>query len=500
MLKLNYMNTLFKNLYLSLVLFAAAVFAAGAEEYPVSFALSKAEGNAAIVKVSVKGGAYLYAGFTVNSLAPSLPPPEKNALGEDVYKKSFEFFVSTPPPLTIDFQCCDRDVCYPPLRAIVTERDYKVGDAFSMPAAAAPKASLPFKEVRRSYGYLSPKDLLTFLNGQEEQSAAPAFGLLALLMLFVGGFLLNLTPCVLPVIPMTLAVLGAKYDKAGPKRGFLLGSVYGLGMCLTYGTLGAVAIFLGGSFGTWYDLWYFRAILALLFIALGLAMMDLFILDWSRFIGRPQSLKEKKGSLWGAFMLGVLAALLAGACIAPVIVYTLVQGAELYNKGNYFGIALPFILGLGLASPWPFLGAGVSFLPKPGNWMNWLKKLMGVVLILLGIYYALAIPRLFKAENYSAKESEKLPGYYYNDSISAAFEKSKAEKKPLVVDMSATWCASCKKMDRKTFRDPEVRKVLTNDFVFLSFTTDLKAENEDLKNALDTLKPQGLPAVIILEP
>ena len=66
--------------------------------------------------------------------------------------------------------------------------------------------------------------------------------------------------------------------------------------------------------------------------------------------------------------------------------------------------------------------------------------------------------------------------------------------------MSATWCASCKKMDRKTFRDPEVRKVLTNDFVFLSFTTDLKAENEDLKNALDTLKPQGLPAVIILEP
>jgi len=494
------MTALLKLLHLPVLLFILALSAFGAGTQPVSFSLSKTEADSCTLKASIKQGAYLYAGFTVNGTVPELPPPQKNAEGEDVYKKSFEFTVSAIPPLTINFRCCDKDVCYPPTTVVISDKEGKADGAASSAPAAKVQKGLPFKEIRRSYGYLSPKDLLTFLKGQEEQSAAPAFGLLALLMLFVGGFLLNLTPCVLPVIPMTLAVLGAKYDKAGPKRGFLLGSVYGLGMCLTYGTLGAIAIFLGGSFGTWYDLWYFRAILALLFIALGLAMMDLFILDWSRFIGRPQSLKEKKGSVWGAFMLGVLAALLAGACIAPVIVYTLVQGAELYNRGNYFGIALPFILGLGLASPWPFLGAGVSFLPKPGNWMNWLKKLMGVVLICLGIWYALAIPRLFKAENYSAKESEKLPGYYYNDSVSAAFQKSKAEKKPLLVDLSATWCASCKKMDRKTFRDPSVRKVLTNDFVFLSFTTDLKAESEDLKNALDTLKPQGLPAVIILEP
>ena len=346
---------------------------------------------------------------------------------------------------------------------------------------------------------MSSADFKAFLYGKEEEKASSGFGIWALVLLFFGGLLLNLTPCVLPVIPMTLAVLGAKYEKAGPRRGALLGATYGLGMTLTYGTLGAIAIFLGGSFGQWYDLWYFRAALALLFIVLGLAMLDLFVLDWSRFVGRPQNVSGKKGSAAHAFFLGVLAALLAGACVAPVIVYALAQGAELYNKGNYLGLLLPFVLGLGLASPWPFLGAGLSFLPKPGGWMVWVKRAMAVVLIGLGFYYALAVPRLFRAENYSYSEAEKVPGYYYNDSIGAAFRSSRAEKKPLIVDCSASWCASCKKMERKTFRDPEIRNILTNDFVFLNYRVDADAESEELKKELDLLQPKGLPAVIILE-
>ena len=93
------MNTLLKNIGLPLVLFAAAVFAAGAEKQPVSFSLVKAEEGISQVKATVKAGAYLYAGFTVNGTVPELPPPQKNAEGEDVYKKSFEFTVSATPPL-----------------------------------------------------------------------------------------------------------------------------------------------------------------------------------------------------------------------------------------------------------------------------------------------------------------------------------------------------------------------------------------------------------------
>ncbi len=486
------MTDLLKLLRLTALFLAFALSALGAETLPVFFSLLGEEAGSCRIKADVKKGAYLYAGFTVNGVVPSLPAPEKNSEGEDVYKKSFEFAVATAAPLSINFRCCDRDICYPPQTITLG------GEKTSETSNPAPKGKI-FKEVRRAYGYMSSADFKAFLYGKEEEKASSGFGIWALVLLFFGGLLLNLTPCVLPVIPMTLAVLGAKYEKAGPRRGALLGATYGLGMTLTYGTLGAIAIFLGGSFGQWYDLWYFRAALALLFIVLGLAMLDLFVLDWSRFVGRPQNVSGKKGSAAHAFFLGVLAALLAGACVAPVIVYALAQGAELYNKGNYLGLLLPFVLGLGLASPWPFLGAGLSFLPKPGGWMVWVKRAMAVVLIGLGFYYALAVPRLFRAENYSYSEAEKVPGYYYNDSIGAAFRSSRAEKKPLIVDCSASWCASCKKMERKTFRDPEIRNILTNDFVFLNYRVDADAESEELKKELDLLQPKGLPAVIILE-
>lgn len=491
------MTDLLKLLRLTALFLAFALSALGAETLPVSFSLLSEEAGSCRIKADVKKGAYLYAGFTVNGIIPSLPDPVKNAEGEDVYKKSLEFTVATGTPLSINFRCCDKDICYPPQTITLggeKSSELRIG------SSKLPPETDGFKETKRAYGYMSSADFKAFLYGKEEEKASSGFGIWALVLLFFGGLLLNLTPCVLPVIPMTLAVLGAKYEKAGPRRGALLGATYGLGMTLTYGTLGAIAIFIGGSFGQWYDLWYFRAALALLFIVLGLAMLDLFILDWSRFIGRPQNVSGKKGSALHAFFLGVLAALLAGACVAPVIVYALAQGAELYNKGNYLGLLLPFVLGLGLASPWPFLGAGLSFLPKPGGWMVWVKRVMAVVLIGLGIYYALAVPRLFRAENYSYSETEKVPGYYYNDSISAAFEKSRAEKKPLVVDCSASWCASCKKMERKTFRDPEIRNILTSDFVFLNYRVDADAENRLLKIRLDLLQPKGLPAVIILEP
>ncbi|MBO7434652.1 thioredoxin family protein [bacterium] len=487
------MANLFKTFGALALLLVFSLRALGAEGYPVSFSLVGEE----TLKVEIKPGAYLYADFSLSNGSVDLPAPAKNDLGEAVYKKSFSAPCTAELPLEISFRCCDKDICYPPQTVTLggeKSSELRIG------SSKLPPETEGFKETKRAYGYMSSADFKAFLYGKEEGKASSGFGIWALVILFFGGLLLNLTPCVLPVIPMTLAVLGAKYEKAGPRRGALLGATYGLGMTLTYGTLGAIAIFIGGSFGQWYDLWYFRAALALLFIVLGLAMLDLFILDWSRFIGRPQNVSGKKGSALHAFFLGVLAALLAGACVAPVIVYALAQGAELYNKGNYLGLLLPFVLGLGLASPWPFLGAGLSFLPKPGGWMVWVKRAMAVVLIGLGIYYAIAVPRLFRAENYSYSETEKVPGYYYNDSISAAFKKSRAEKKPLVVDCSASWCASCKKMERKTFRDPEIRNILTNDFVFLNYRVDADAESKLLKMRLDLLQPKGLPAVIILEP
>ena len=85
--------------------------------------------------------------------------------------------------------------------------------------------------------------------------------------------------------------------------------------------------------------------------------------------------------------MGIVAALLAGACVAPVLIAVLLHSAAVYEAGNPAGLLLPFLLGLGMGLPWAFAGAGIAVLPKPGQWMMHIKHAFGVLIILVGIYY-----------------------------------------------------------------------------------------------------------------
>ena len=88
-----------------------------------------------------------------------------------------------------------------------------------------------------------------------------------------------------------------------------------------------------------------------------------------------------------AFSLNGMAALLAGACVAPVVISVLLLSTQLYSKGAVVGLLLPFLLGLGMALPWPFAGASLTFLPKPGQWMKWVKYSFGVLILVFSFYY-----------------------------------------------------------------------------------------------------------------
>ena len=85
--------------------------------------------------------------------------------------------------------------------------------------------------------------------------------------------------------------------------------------------------------------------------------------------------------------MGIIAALLAGACVAPVLIAVLLHSATIYKEGNPAGLLLPFLLGLGMGLPWAFAGAGIAVLPKPGKWMMHIKYIFGVLIIAMGLYY-----------------------------------------------------------------------------------------------------------------
>jgi len=322
-----------------------------------------------------------------------------------------------------------------------------------------------------------------------------------LLLVLVGGLALNLTPCVLPMIPINLAIIGAGAQAQSRGRGFLLGSAYGAAMAIVYGILGVVVILTAGTFGTINSSPWFNLAIALLFVVLGLAMFDVLFIDFSRYAARLGSGGER-GSVVLAFSMGAVAALLAGACVAPVVIQVVLFSSNLYATGTPIALALPFCLGLGMAIPWPIAGAGIAALPKPGMWMVRVKQAFGVFILATAAYYGYEAYSIFAnrwvdpAAVSSSVEEQVKAGWHA--SLAEGLAVAKRERKPVLIDMWATWCKNCLTMDKTTLAADDVKRELSG-YVKIKY----QAEDPDARPTRDVLQrlgAVGLPAYAILKP
>jgi thiol:disulfide interchange protein DsbD len=353
-------------------------------------------------------------------------------------------------------------------------------------------------------GYLNKDEFLKFIDNAEHGVREPGLfegrGPLAILLIvFLGGLALNLTPCVLPMIPINLAIIGAG-SKAGSRgRGFLLGGAYGAAMALVYGVLGLVVILTASTFGTINSSPWFNLAIAVLFVALGLAMFDVITIDFTRFSNRV--IFQASSPFVLAFGAGAIAALLAGACVAPVVIQVVLFSSGLYAKGTSVALALPFVLGIGMATPWPIAGAGLATLPKPGAWMVRVKQILGVLILATAAYYgyetyALFANRWVDPAAVTSGVQEKLKEGWYA-SLDAGLDAAKREKKPVLIDMWATWCKNCLTMDVTTMKEPEVVAALSG-YVKIKF----QAEDPDIepaKSVMQRFDAVGLPTYVILK-
>jgi thiol:disulfide interchange protein len=355
-------------------------------------------------------------------------------------------------------------------------------------------------------GYLGASDFLQFVRDAEQGVANRGLfdgrGPLAiLLIILVGGLALNLTPCVLPMIPINLAIIGAGAQAGSRRRGFLLGSTYGAAMAIVYGALGLIVVLTAGTFGTINSSPWFNLAIAALFVVLGLAMFDIINIDFSKYSSSIQD-PGKRGTYGVAFFMGAVAALLAGACVAPVVIQVVLFSSSLYAAGTPVALALPFVLGIGMAIPWPIAGAGLAALPKPGAWMVRVKQAFGVVILATAAYYGYLSYTLFDnlrvdASQVSGSVQEMLEKGWTN-SLAAGLERAEREGKPVLIDFWATWCKNCLTMDQTTLQDPSVSAAL-NDYVKIKFQAeDLDAE--PAQSVLRHFKAVGLPTYAIIKP
>jgi thiol:disulfide interchange protein DsbD len=448
-------------------------------------------------------------------------------------------------PARLRYQACDEKMCYLPVTVetgwtvriarapgsiIVRNAHVFASIRFGMGEAAVPMRVDPpavssltetnrgrvkdaitaldgFTKVASGAGYLDAADFLQFIRNAEsgvvEEGWFEKRGPLAILLIvLVGGLALNLTPCVLPMIPINLAIIGAGAQAGSRRRGFLLGATYGGAMAVVYGALGVIVILTARTFGTINASPWFNAGIAVLFVVLALAMFDVISIDFSRFSSRFRVGEASRGTFVLAFTMGALAALLAGACVAPVVIQVVLFSSNLYAAGTTVALALPFLLGLGMAIPWPIAGAGIAALPRPGPWMVRVKQAFGVFILATAAYYGYLAYGLFAnrwvdAADVQSSVAEKLKEGWYSD-LAAGLAAAEREQKPVLIDFWATWCKSCLTMDKTTLADPAVTSALSN-YVKIKF----QAENPDEPPAsivMQRFGAIGLPTYVILKP
>ncbi|MFP4522171.1 MAG: protein-disulfide reductase DsbD family protein [Fibrobacterota bacterium] len=411
----------------------------------------------------------------------------------------------------IGYQACTDDMCLMPSKksfsfSTTSPEADKTGKGGDLPKGEGVVSVIEklrgFTIAGKAAGYMNTSKMAAFLEDPEKAGRSSFSGKsiwLILLIIVAGGFLLNLTPCVLPMIPVTLAVIGAGAGASSRRRGFLLGLFYGAGMALSYGFLGAAAAVTGAGIGGINSSPVFNIAVGVLFIILALGMFDIISIDFSSF-RRGGAAPGGKSGFIGVFFLGVLAAVLAGACVAPVVISVIIYSASLVSQGNTAGLFLPFLLGAGMALPWPFAGAGLTFLPKPGKWMARIKWLFGILILVMAAYYiysGINIIRL-RGKTAAVEVAEDSEVLWIKD-IGKAMEVSENSGKPLFIDFYASWCKNCKAMDATVFREPEITGVLNKEYVSLKYRAE-DPSAEPHKTILSHFGIIGFPEYIVLYP
>jgi cytochrome c-type biogenesis protein len=210
--------------------------------------------------------------------------------------------------------------------------------------------------------------------------------ILAYLAAYMGGVFVSFTPCMYPVIPITLAFIGA-HGSGSKVKGFVLSIVYVLGMSLTYTALGAVAALTGKLFGQIQTNPWTYFIVANICILMGLSMLEVFTLP-VRVPGFVTKVQSWRKGLLGSFFIGAVSGLVIGPCTAPVFAVLLSYVAT--SQDILFGMSLFFIFALGMGTFLIILGTFAGLLasiPKSGMWMTRINQLSGWILLAIGEYF-----------------------------------------------------------------------------------------------------------------
>lgn len=369
--------------------------------------------------------------------------------------------------------------------------------------------------------------------------------LVAYLGVFAAGFLTSLTPCVYPMIPIVMGIFGARGQSVSRLRAVGLASMYVLGMGLMYSALGVGVALTGRAFGALLANPWVIVPLVGFYALLAASMFGAFEINLPASWQAKLSTVGGKGT-GGAFAMGMVGGLTAAPCTGPILAGLLAFVATTRNVPIGFSLLFTYALGMGVL--FFVIAAFAVSLPKSGAWMDSVKSIAGIALLVMGIYFLRpvwpALTRLTSAKttflgaagaiaavgivlggvhlsfherlavklrkgagvalctlglagvvNWVLTPKNPLP---WRHDEAAVLAEAKAQGKPILVDFGAEWCAPCKEYEVKVFADPAVYAEVTDRWLVLKF--DLTDPGDTEYAAQEKYKAASLPTVILLAP
>jgi thiol:disulfide interchange protein DsbD len=450
----------------------------------------------------------------------------------------------------LDYQACDDQTCQAPAELMFSQ-------AFSLTADSTGVTAIN-QDIFKQQNTLQQTEEV--IKPSQDSSIAGTISqkgwIITFLLVFLGGLALNLTPCVYPLIPITISYFGGQTE--GRKGSLLLHAIiYVLGMAITYSILGVIAALTGSLFGAALQNSYVLIVIAVILVGLALSMFDLYEIRVPAFLSNFAG--GAKQGVFGTFFMGLTVGIVAAPCIGPFVLALLTFVGE---RGDVLlGFWMFFVLAIGLGIPFIFLAVfsgSLHKIPRSGAWMVWVRTIFGFILVAMAVYFleplfpgslsyflTLAVVMLIGGIYMAWLEPTQTGGkvfkiirnlmgvvffvvaiFFATTGIQAGIDqavasktvsssettpanainwlpytkeriaRAAADKKPVIMDFYADWCIPCKELEKFTFSDPEVIK-LSSQFVMLKV---------DLTHTADPLSRQlrqeygikGVPTLVFL--
>jgi len=357
-----------------------------------------------------------------------------------------------------------------------------------------------------------------------------------LLLVMLLGLGLNLTPCVYPLISVTVAFFGTQGHRSLP-RVAALASLYVLGITVSFATIGVAAASSGGVFGALLQKPSVLLFIAALMVVLALSSFGVYQLRPPIWLMRRAS-GSAQGAV-GALFMGLTMGVVAAPCVGPVILGLLLFVGS--RQDVALGFALFFALGLGMGLPYLVLAlvaGSIRSLPRSGEWLVWVEHLFGFILLGMAVYFVspllpapiqrVALPALAAVAavflGFIDRAGSQRPAFRAGKRVAglgvamlamwamlppaaesaiawrslepASLAAARDAGRPAIVDFVADWCIPCHEMERTTYRDPAV---LAEAERFVMLKVDITRESEETTQLADDFQVKGVPTLIFYD-